>query len=175
MPAAAHTHAGARRRAHVPQCVRAVPRRSPHDPYVIGGVVGSRYLLWDLRIGGNSRPPQHAGDSHPGGCTSCRFAPGSAHLATSGASGEAYVHALAPAESAPLGGWSSAPTKLGHELPTRVSGLEWLHVGAPTLLGGADRKVAAWVVPPEGAGAQPLMPGAGGAADLAMPRPMALL
>ena len=137
---------------------------SPHDPYLVGGVCGGRWLVWDLRIAGAAAPPQHAGDAQPGGATAFRFAPATPQtFATAGTGGELLVHGLATTPSLEasrhhfhvgIGALAPAPLRLGHDLPTRVSALAWLHVTMPSpmLVGSVDSKVCLWAATGGGGG-----------------------
>lgn len=141
---------------------------SPIDLYQVGGVCGGRWLLWDLRFAGSASPPQHVGDAHPGGGTAFKFAPMTPRtFATAGTGGEVLVHTLAPATAdvvvaggahpfhASHASWAPAPTRLGHDLPTRVAALSWLHAGdaMPMLAGAADSKVCLWAAGAQQGGA----------------------
>ena len=128
---------------------------SPADPYLVGGVSGTRWVAWDLRMPGLSPAPQ-AGDAQPSGALAFRWAPSSNHFATAGASGDAWVHSLSTADAAPPTGWqlgagwqgvggASPPhTQLAHELPTRLAAVSWLRLQPAVLVGAADTKVCLW-------------------------------
>ena len=141
---------------------------SAHDTYLVGGVCGGRWVAWDLRKAGIAAP-QHAGDAQQGGCTSFRFSPAGRSFATAGTGGEVLVYHIQPAEAAAASMWAPTPTRLAHDLPTRVSGLSWMHVTtpAPMLVGAADRRVCVWSLP------SATMNGVEAAQQF--PRPMALL
>ena len=132
---------------------------SPRDPYLVGGVCGSRWLAWDIRQAADFLPPggreeerglPHSGDAQPTPCTSFRWSPAMPKsFATCGSSNTVYVHSVTPRDE--WGGkWQMhEPTKLGHDLPTRVGALSWVrsHPSMPPMLVGcADSKVCLWAL-----------------------------
>lgn len=123
---------------------------APRDPYLVGGVCGSRWLAWDLRQPGLA-PLPHSGDAQPSACTHFRWSTSSERtsFATCGATGGAYVHHVQHADSGPSA-WAAASTKLTHDLPTRVASLSWIHshpAMPQMLVGCADTKVCIWALP----------------------------
>ena len=134
---------------------------SAFDPYLVGGVCGKRWVVWDLRQPGLA-PPPHTGDAQPSGALCFRWHPSSASFATAAATGEhtrahVQLHELQPADNAPAtgaaSGWAAvvgaaaaAPRLFAHDLPTRVAALAWLPATAPLLLGACDTKVCLWSV-----------------------------
>lgn len=139
---------------------------SPRDPYLVGCACGSRWLAWDLRQPADFLPPgareeqrglPHSGDAQPSACTAFRWSPGAPKsFATCGGGSDAYVHSVAPRDEWGGGTWQmQEPSRLSHELPTRVGGLSWIRSHpsmAPMLVGCADSKVCLWTLSTSGGG-----------------------
>lgn len=133
---------------------------SSYDPYLVGGVCGKRWVVWDLRQAGLAPPPL-SGDAQASGALSFRWHPHAATFATAGATGEhtrahVQLHEVQPPDAAPetgtAAGWAamgamagtSPPQLFAHDLPTRVAAVTWLFTRPARLLGAADTKVCLW-------------------------------